>query len=119
MMAAAALAGLEYTMPLLPRVHALTQQTATSLREAGYTIALPVQTNMIVLDLEKDDIPPAAFVEYGKRAGLAFFPTGRLAFHHQTSPEAAAKVVTALTTLMEDKKAGKALENHKVTGGYM
>lgn len=118
-MAAAALSSLEYTMPLLPRVHALTRQTADSLREVGYKILLPVQTNMIVLDLEDAGIPPAAFVEYGKRAGVTLFPTGRLVFHHQISPEAASRLVTALTCLMEDRKAGKELENHKVTGGYM
>ncbi|KAH8693830.1 putative L-allo-threonine aldolase [Talaromyces proteolyticus] len=119
MMAAAALSALEYTMPLLPQVHSLTRSTANSLRDAGYTISLPVQTNMIVLDLENDGIPPAAFVEYGKRAGVTLFPTGRLVFHHQISPEAAARLVSALTRLMEDKNAGKALENHKVTGGYV
>jgi threonine aldolase len=119
MMAAAALSALEYTMPLLPLVHALTRRTADSLREAGYKISLPVQTNMIVLDLEDADIPPAAFVEYGERAGVTLFPTGRLVFHHQISAEAASRLVAALTLLMEDKRAGKELVNHKVTGGYM
>ncbi|EEA20879.1 L-allo-threonine aldolase, putative [Talaromyces marneffei ATCC 18224] len=119
MMAAAALCALEYTMPLLPKVHALTKRTADSLREAGYKITLPVQTNMIVLDLEEVGIPPAAFVEYGKRAGVTVFPTGRLVFHHQISAAAASRLVDALTSLMQDKKAGRQLENHKVTGGYM
>ena len=118
-MASAALAALEHTIPRLPQVHALTRQTASSIRELGYTIALPVQTNMIVLDLEKDGIPAAAFVEYGKRHGLTLFPTGRLVFHHQNSPAAATKLVSALRALMEDKKAGKPLENHRVTGGYV
>ncbi|OKL63601.1 hypothetical protein UA08_00052 [Talaromyces atroroseus] len=119
MMAAAALSALEYTMPLLPLVHALTRRTADSLREIGYKISLPVQTNMIVLDLEDAGIPPAAFVEYGKRAGVTVFPTGRLVFHHQISAEAASRLVAGLTSLMDDKRAGKELENHKVTGGYM
>lgn len=118
-MAAAALCALEYTMPLLPRVHALTKHTADALLEAGYKISLPVQTNMINLDLEAAGIPPAAFVEYGKRAGVTVFPTGRLAFHHQNSPAAASRLVEALTLLIEDRRAGKQLENHKVTGGYM
>jgi threonine aldolase len=74
---------------------------------------------MIVLDLEHDRIPPAACVDYGKRAGVSLFPSGRLVFHHQISVDAAAKLVNALTRLMEDKNAGVALETRKVTGGYI
>lgn len=118
-MAAAALSSLEYTMPLLPKVHALTRQTADALRQVGYKTLLPVQTNMIVLDMEDAGIPPAAFVGYAKRAGVEVFPTGRLVFHHQTSEEAASRLIAALTLLIEDKRAGKELEDHKVTGGYM
>lgn len=118
MMAAAALAALDYTIPRLPSVHALAKQTAVALREMGYTIALPVQTNMIVLDLKADGIPAAAFVEYGKRAGVTLFPSGRLVFHHQNSPQAVEKLISALRALMEDKKAGKALPDYRVTGGY-
>ena len=117
-MAAAALAALEHTMPLLPSVHSLTRQTADQIRDLGYTISLPVQTNMIVLDLYADDIPPAAFVEYGKLHGVTVFPTGRLVFHHQNSPESAAKLVTALGDLMADKRAGKPLTDGKVHGTF-
>lgn len=117
-MAAAAQAAMEHTVPLLPRVHALTKKTAASLSEIGYTISLPVQTNMIVLDLEADGIPPAAFMSYGKKNGLTVFPSGRLVFHHQISEDAASRLLGALRELMTDKKAGKELESHKVSGGY-
>lgn len=119
MMAAAAMAAMEDTVPLLPRVHALTKKTAISLQELGYTISLPVQTNMIVLDLEADQIPPAAFIGYANKYGLTTFPSGRLVFHHQISEDAASRLVTALGELMADKKAGKELANHKVSGGYV
>jgi threonine aldolase len=118
MMAAAALAALEHTMPLLPSVHTLTRQTADQIREIGYTIALPVQTNMIVLDLVADDIPAAAFLEYGTRHGVTVFPTARLVFHHQSSTKSAAKLVAALRELMDDKKAGKPLAEGKVHGSF-
>ena len=117
-MAAAGLAAMEHTVSLLPGVHALARKVADSLREIGYTISLPVQTNMIVLDLEKDGIPQAAFVNYAKRHGLLVFPSGRVVFHHQISNEAAFSLVAALRELMQDKKAGKQLEAHKVSGGY-
>lgn len=117
-MAAAAQAAMEHTVPKLPSVHALTKRTASALGEIGYTITLPVQTNMIVLDLEAAGIPPAAFISYGKKHGLTFFPSGRLVFHHQISEEAASRLISALRELMMDKKAGKELESYKVSGGY-
>lgn len=118
MMAAAGLAAMEHTVSLLPGVHALAAMVANSLREIGYTISLPVQTNMIVLDLERDGIPPAAFVNYAKRHGVTVFPSGRVVFHHQISNDSAFALVGALRELMQDKKAGKQLESYKVSGGY-
>lgn len=118
MMAACAMAAMESTIPLLPRVHSLAKRTADSLRDIGYTITLPVQTNMIVLDLQVHGIPPAAFISYGQKYGLTFFPSGRLVFHHQITEDAASRVVDALRELMQDKRAGKELEDHKVSGGY-
>ncbi|KAJ9323279.1 hypothetical protein DTO027B5_4031 [Paecilomyces variotii] len=119
MMAAAAQAALEHTIPLLPGVHALTKKTAASIADLGYTISLPVQTNMIVLDLAGDGIPAAAFLNYGKKHGVTVFPSGRLVFHHQITEDAASRLVDALKELMEDKKAGKELESYKVSGGYV
>lgn len=66
MMAAAGLAAME-TVKQLPGVHALARKVADSLAEIGYKISLPVQTNMIVLDLEATGIPQAAFLSYGKK----------------------------------------------------
>ncbi|GAD93399.1 L-allo-threonine aldolase, putative [Paecilomyces variotii No. 5] len=119
MMAAAAHAAVEHTIPLLPGVHALAKKTAASIADLGYTITLPVQTNMIVLDLAANGIPAAAFLNYGKKHGVTVFPSGRLVFHHQITEDAASRLVDALRELMEDKKAGKTLESYKVSGGYV
>lgn len=118
MMAAAALTALEYSIPRLPAVHKMTRAAAAEIEALGYKFALPVQTNMILLDLAAVDIPPAAFVEYCARERIAAFPMARLVFHHQTSESAVKSLVAALAKLMEDKKNGVALEDKKVSGGY-
>ena len=87
MMAAAACAALDYTLTQLPKVHAQTRATAKEFEMIGYKFALPVQTNMAVLDLTALEIPSAAFVQYCKEGGVAVFPSGRLVFHHQTSDD--------------------------------
>lgn len=117
MMAAAALSALEYSMPRLKGVHVLTKKVADQLEAVGYKFALPVQTNMILLDLEAVGIPGAALVEYCARNKLTVFPNGRLVFHHQNTAEVGDILVDALTKLMEDKKKGVALPEEEMQGG--
>lgn len=116
-MAAAASAALDYTFPRRSAVHAMTRHAAQVLEAEGYELALPVQTNMIVLDLEVVDLPHAAFVEYCKEDEVAVFPKGRLVFHHQTWEEWVLRLLKALRRLMSDKKAGVNLVDHKVIKG--
>ncbi|KAJ5363621.1 uncharacterized protein N7496_009334 [Penicillium cataractarum] len=118
MMAAAASAALDYTLPRLSAVHTMTASAAKELETVGYKFALPVQSNMIVLDLEVVGIPPAAFVGYCTDNELGVFPNGRLVFHHQTSQDAVSRLLKALRQLMSDKEAGVHMINDKVTGGY-
>ncbi|KAF0331268.1 putative low-specificity L-threonine aldolase [Colletotrichum sp. SAR11_59] len=118
MMAAAALEALNYTLPRMSKIHALTKETADKIEELGYKFALPVQTNMIVLDLAAVGIPAAAFVDYCAKRRLAVFPNGRVVLHHQSTSEATDALVIALTELMRDKSDGKALSNAEVHGGY-
>lgn len=117
-MAAAAHAAINTTLPQLPRVHALVKATAARLSDQGYIFSSPVQTNMILLDLDSVGIPASAFISYCEDAGLKVFPAPRIVFHHQTSPEAVERLVSALGKLMADKKAGKEFEVKIVKGGY-
>ncbi|KAK2831976.1 hypothetical protein FQN49_006979 [Arthroderma sp. PD_2] len=110
MMAASALTALKYSLPQFPRVHAMAKAAAAKLEAVGYKFSLPVQTNMIVLDLEAAGLPGAALVKYCEDAGIAVFPEGRLVFHYQISEDAANRLVKALTLLIQDKKAGKDLD---------
>ncbi|KAJ0384660.1 hypothetical protein COL922a_007924 [Colletotrichum nupharicola] len=118
MMAAAALEALNYTLPRMGNVHALTKKTAAQTEELGYKLALPVQTNMIVLDLAAVDIPAASFVDYCARRRVSVFPNGRIVFHHQVTDNGADALVAALTDLAADRNAGVVLRVADVHGGY-
>ncbi|EGU88278.1 hypothetical protein FOXB_01173 [Fusarium oxysporum f. sp. conglutinans Fo5176] len=98
-------------------IHALAKRAGSQLEDTGYRLALPAQSNMVVLDLAGMDIPGAAYVQYCADAAVAVFPNGRLVFHHQTSEEAVADLVNALKRLLQAKKDGKALNNETVQGG--
>ena len=117
MMAAAAMAAMDHSLPLFPRVHAKAKETAAELQRLGYKLALPVQTNMIVLDLEAAEIPGAAFVIACEKRGVAVFPNGRIVLHHQTTDEALENLILALRELMERRQRGEILENEEMTGG--
>jgi threonine aldolase len=118
MMAAAALTALEYSIPRFPAIQRMARSAASEHEAIGYKFSLPVQTNMIILDLEAAGIPPSAFVEYCAREKVAVFPMARIVFHYQTCEIAVKNLVTALRKLMEDKKNGVALADTKVSGGY-
>ncbi|KAM0081235.1 hypothetical protein ACKRZS_006564 [Fusarium odoratissimum] len=117
MMAAAALSAFEYTVTQFPAIHALAKRAGSQLEDTGYRLALPAQSNMVVLDMAGMDIPGAAFVQYCADAAVVVFPNGRLVFHHQTSEEAVDDLVNALKRLLQAKKDGKALKSETVQGG--
>lgn len=118
MMAAAAHAALDQSLPQLASVHKKAKDAAARIQQLGYSFALPVQTNMVILDLQAAGIPAAAFVEYCAREHVTVFPMARLVFHYQTSQDAIDSLVIALTKLMEDKKNGVTLSEEEVRGGY-
>lgn len=112
-MAAAALAAMDRSLPQIPRVHALTRATAQRLEGLGFRFAAPVQTNMIWLDLPASGggIPALAVTRYCKDAGVCVWSGGaRLVFHYLISEEAVEKLVGALERLMQDKAAGVDLD---------
>ncbi|OOF93936.1 hypothetical protein ASPCADRAFT_516899 [Aspergillus carbonarius ITEM 5010] len=94
----------DYSLPLLPKVHALTRRVVDYLRRIGYEFLLPVDTNMIVLDLKNTGVDGESLVRYCGRYGLRTFPNGRLAFHHQISEDGVARLQRALLELITDGK---------------
>ena len=61
---------------------------------------------MVFLDLEDLGVSKKTFQHYCAREGVSVLESNRLAVHHQISQEGVARVITALTTLMKDVKAG-------------
>ncbi|GKZ17458.1 hypothetical protein AbraIFM66951_004760 [Aspergillus brasiliensis] len=94
----------ENTLPLLPKVHALTRRVADYLHRIGYEFLMPVDTSMIVIDLKKTGITGDDILFYCKQQGLLVFANGRLAFHHQISEDGVARLQRALLELITDKK---------------
>lgn len=118
-MAAAAMAAMDSAIPQIPRVHALARETARRLEGLGYGFAAPVQTNMILLDLQGCGIPPLALTRYCQEAGLHVWKGGaRLVFHYLISQEAVEKLVGAMERLMKDKRAGVDLGEVVKADGY-
>lgn len=67
---------------LLRDTHTLAQEVAKMWTDLGGKLAHPVHTNMVWLDLDAAQCPPARFEALGKEAGLKLF-AGRLVIHYQ------------------------------------
>jgi threonine aldolase len=105
-LSAACLISLEQVIPRIAGTHIMAKEIALRLEELGYGLTLPVETNMVYLDLDVLGVKEKTFQEYCAREGVAVFDYNRIVVHHQTSTEAVEKLITALTKLMEDVKSG-------------
>jgi len=106
LLSAACLVALQQTLPKLERTHIVAKEIANKAMELGYKFTLPVDTNMVFLDLEALGVSKKTFQQYCAREGVSVLESNRLAVHHQISQEGVARVITALTILMKDVKAG-------------
>jgi len=70
---------------------------------------LPVQTNMIFIDLEAAGLRNAWLAEEAQKRGVRFGFFGRLVVHHQICSEAVASL----------KEAVEAVVKKKAVGGYV
>jgi threonine aldolase len=105
-LAAACLVSLEQIVPKLERTHVVAKEIGERLEKVGYRLTLPVDTNMVFIDLDVLGVSEKTFQAYCARDGVAVFEYHRIVVHHQTSTEAVEKLITALTRLMEDVKNG-------------
>ena len=105
-MSAACLTSLEQIIPRLEKTHIMAKQIASRVQEIGYQLTLPVDTNMVFVDLKTLGIKEKSFVEYCAREGVLVFEYHRIVVHHQITQEAVDKLIHAMTRLMEDVKSG-------------
>lgn len=96
-MAAAALVGLDTVPPCLPAVHARARLVADRLVALGYVLALPVQTNMVLLDLLASNggrgVDGDAIVALCAQQGVKVAEGGRIVFTYQTADNAVDKLL--------------------------
>ena len=84
----------------------MAKEVASRLQKLGYQLTLPVDTNMVFIDLDILGVSPKTFQAYCAREGLLVFDYNRIVVHHQTSVEAVDKLVNTLACLMDDVKNG-------------
>src|SRR5579859_1599141 len=87
-LSAACLLSLEQVIPRIGATHVMAKELAARLEKMGFELTLPVETNMIWLDLEKLGVSEKTFEAYGAREGVLLFDYNRIVVHHQTSQEA-------------------------------
>ena len=105
-LSAACLISLEQIVPRIEATHTLAKEIGERLEKMGYGLMLPVETNMIFVDLESLGVKEKTFQEYCAREGVQVFEYHRIVIHHQTSNEGVEKLMQAMKVLMEDVKSG-------------
>lgn len=107
---AAAWAALDEVFPeKLQQTHAIAKDIEVYLKGLGLKVAVPVETNMVFIDLEDAKLRNEWFVEEGKKHGVTFGFFGRIVIHHQICPEAVERLKLTIKTVL-DKKASGAYE---------
>jgi len=105
-LSAACLVSLDQIIPRIAQTHVMAKQIAARLEKVGYQFTLPVDTNMVFLDLDVLGVSEKTYQAYCAREGVQVFDYHRIVVHHQTSQEGVEKLIIALTRLMDDVKSG-------------
>ena len=85
---------------LLKKTHITAQRIADFWTSLGGELEVPVETNMVWLDLKKSGIKPQLFQELGKEKGLKL-GAGRIVVHYQISDEAVKMLQEVLVEIMK------------------
>jgi threonine aldolase len=83
---------------LLKKTHLTAQRIANFWTGLGGELEVPVQTNMVWLDLKKAGINPQQFQDLGEEKGLKL-GAGRIVVHYQIGDEAVEKLQEVMTEL--------------------
>ena len=105
-LSAACLMSLDQILPRIEKTHVVAKEIAARLENVGYKLTLPVETNMVFIDLEILGVRDKTFQEYCAREGVTVFDYNRIVVHHQTSQVAVDKLIIAMTRLMNDVRNG-------------
>ncbi|KAG8703951.1 hypothetical protein FRC08_002542 [Ceratobasidium sp. 394] len=105
--AGAARAALDEVFPdKLARTHQVAKEIEAHVHSLGLKTVLPVETNMIFIDLDAEGLDNDWLVEEAKRVGLRLGYDGRIVVHHQISAEAFEKLKGVLSVVVNRHREG-------------
>lgn len=108
MLARSAYYCLQTVLPTMPQTHALTRHLADSLQELGFTILLPVETNMIFIDIAPAGITLSELAQRLLERNIKIFTgpgtTTRIVLHYQINALAVKDFIQISTDLVHEKK---------------
>lgn len=115
----AAWTALREVYPKFPATHEVAKDLERHFKSQGITVRLPVETNMIFMDLDGAGLKNAWLTEEAKRHGVKFGFSGRIVVHHQICLEAVAGLKAAVETVVKKKAAGAyEVDVDKEAAGY-
>ncbi|KAG8940806.1 hypothetical protein FRC00_012792, partial [Tulasnella sp. 408] len=104
---AAAWAALEEVFPgKLQQTHAIAKDIEAYIKELGLKVSIPVETNMVFIDLKEAGLKNEWIAEEASKHGVTFGFAGRIVVHHQICPEAVEGLKAAIKNVVEKKAAG-------------
>ena len=103
----ACLIALKTTLPKLAGTHKIAKEIADAAEEMGYKLTLPVDTNFVFLDLDDLGVSRKTFQQYCVAEGVSVLESNRIAVHHQITKGGVARLLNALSLLMNDVKTGQ------------
>ncbi|QRV89533.1 threonine aldolase [Ceratobasidium sp. AG-Ba] len=116
--AGAARAALDEVFPdKLAKTHGVAKDIESHLHSLGLKTVLPVDTNMVFIDLEAAGLDNSWLVEAAKEVGLRLGYGGRIVVHHQISSGAVEKLKGVLSTVVKRHNEG-AYKDQVQTNGH-
>lgn len=108
MLAVAARHCINTVVPTMPETHALARKLADHLESLDVKILLPVDTNMIFIDISRTGLTIADLAEALKAKNIKIFSntgtTTRLVFHYQITSQAVDDFMQVASDLVQTKK---------------
>lgn len=89
---------------LLRNSHVTAKKIGETWTSLGGKLTLPVETNMVWIDLEDVGLTGQEFAAMAKEKGLKILPGGRLVVHYQISDEAVEKLGELMKDIIKAKK---------------
>ncbi len=110
-LAAAAWTALDEVYPKLPGTHIIAQDLEKHFVGLGLRISLPVQTNMVWVDLETAGLEGSWLVAEGETRGVKLGGIGRIVVHHQICQDAVRALKAAVDATVAKAASGELLRS--------